>query len=49
VQPAPPRDRSIVLVVANTTSDERRFGVAWRGKALAYMLPAGAVATLRWL
>jgi glucosylceramidase len=45
--PAP--DGSIVLVVANTTSDERQFGVAWRGKALAYTLPAGAVATLRWL
>jgi glucosylceramidase len=41
-------DRSIVLVVANTASDERRFGVAWRGKALAYTLPAGGVATLRW-
>jgi glucosylceramidase len=42
-------DGSIVLVVANTASDERRFGVAWRGKALAYTLPAGGVATLRWL
>ena len=41
-------DGSIVLVLANTANDERRFGVAWRRKALAYTLPGGGVATLRW-
>ncbi len=41
-------DRSTVLIVVNTTADERRFVVGWAGQALVYLLPAGAVATLRW-
>jgi len=28
---------------------ERRFVVRWGGNTLVYALPAGAVATLRWL
>jgi glucosylceramidase len=41
-------DRSTVLIVVNTTAEQRRFVVRWASKALVYALPAGAVATLRW-
>jgi glucosylceramidase len=41
-------DGSTALIVVNTADAERRFVVQWRGKALVYLLPAGAVATLRW-
>jgi hypothetical protein len=34
--------------VLNSAAVERRFAVRWAGKALVYVLPAGAVATLRW-
>jgi glucosylceramidase len=42
-------DRSRVLIVVNTGTAEQRFVVRWLGKTLTYALPAGAVATLRWL
>ena len=42
------RDGSSVVVVVNGTTDEQRFSVRSRGRVLDYMLPAGAVATLRW-
>jgi glucosylceramidase len=41
-------DSSTVLIAVNTDVAERRFAVRWRGKTLQYLLPAGAVATLRW-
>jgi glucosylceramidase len=41
-------DSSTVLIAVNTDVAERRFAVRWRDKTLLYMLPAGAVATLRW-
>ena len=41
-------DGSTALIVVNTAVEERRFAVRWAGKALVYLLPAGAVATLRW-
>jgi glucosylceramidase len=41
-------DGSTVLIVVNTDAAERRFVVRWAGRALVYVLPAGAVATLRW-
>lgn len=41
-------DSSTVLIAVNTDVAERRFAVRWRGKSLQYLLPAGAVATLRW-
>ena len=41
-------DNSRVLIVVNTEVAERRFVVRWAGKTLQYLLPAGAVATLRW-
>lgn len=41
-------DSSTVLIVVNTTAEERRFNVTRAGKSLVYVLPAGAVATLRW-
>ena len=42
-------DGSTVLIVVNTGAQDRRFAVRWAGKTLVYVLPAGAVATLRWL
>jgi glucosylceramidase len=42
-------DSSMALIVVNTDAAERRFVVRWAGKSLVYLLPAGAVATLRWL
>jgi glucosylceramidase len=42
-------DRSRVLIVVNTADGDRRFAIRWSGKTLVYTLPAGAVATLRWL
>jgi hypothetical protein len=39
----------MALIVVNTDAAERRFVVRWAGKSLVYLLPAGAVATLRWL
>jgi glucosylceramidase len=42
-------DRSRVLIVVNTAAGEQRFAVRSAGKTLVYVLPAGAVATLRWL
>jgi len=41
-------DSSTALIVVNTDVADRRFAVRWRGKTLVYLLPAGAVATLRW-
>jgi glucosylceramidase len=41
-------DSSTVLIVVNTTAEQRRFVVRWTSKSLVYALPAGAVATLRW-
>jgi len=41
-------DSSRVLIVVNTDAADRRFAVRWAGKTLEYLLPAGAVATLRW-
>jgi len=41
-------DSSVALIVVNTDAAERRFAVRWAGKMLVYVLPAGAVATLRW-
>jgi glucosylceramidase len=41
-------DSSTVLIVVNAAAEERRFAVRWAGKSLVYVLPAGAVATLRW-
>jgi glucosylceramidase len=41
-------DASTALIVVNTAPTERRFAVRWAGKTLTYVLPAGAVATLRW-
>ena len=41
-------DSSTVLIVVNAAPEERRFNVAAAGKSLVYLLPAGAVATLRW-
>jgi glucosylceramidase len=43
------RDNTRVLIVVNTAAEERRFVVRSAGDALVYVLPAGAVATLRWL
>ena len=43
------RDNSRVLIVVNTAPEERRFVVRSAGSTLVYVLPAGAVATLRWL
>jgi len=42
-------DGSRVLIVINTAAMEQRFVVRWGGNTLVYGLPAGAVATLRWL
>jgi len=42
-------DGSRVLIVVNTAAEEQRFAVRSAGKTLIYVLPAGAVATLRWL
>lgn len=41
-------DRSSVLIVVNTTGEQRQFGVRWRGRGLEYVLPPSAVATFRW-
>jgi glucosylceramidase len=41
-------DGRAALIVLNSAAVERRFAVRWAGKALVYVLPAGAVATLRW-
>jgi glucosylceramidase len=41
-------DGSTALIALNTDVVERRFAVRWAGKTLVYVLPAGAVATLRW-
>jgi glucosylceramidase len=41
-------DGSTALIVVNAGVAERRFVVRWAGKTLVYLLPAGAVATLRW-
>ena len=42
-------DGSRVLIVVNTADGEQRFAVRSGRKTLIYVLPAGAVATLRWL
>lgn len=42
-------DRSTVLIVVNPAAEERRFAVKWAGRSLVYVLPAGAVTTLRWV
>jgi len=42
-------DSSRVLIVVNTGAAEQRFAIRWSGRTLIYALPAGAVATLRWL
>ena len=42
------RDGSTVVVVVNTSPDERRFGLRSHGRRAEYALPAGALATLRW-
>jgi glucosylceramidase len=39
-------DGSIVLVAYNNGTTASRFGVAWKGRALTYTLPAGAMVTL---
>ncbi len=41
-------DGSTALIVVNTNAQECRFTVRWGGKGLVYVLPGGAVATLRW-
>ena len=41
-------DRSSVLIVVNTTGEQRQFSVRWRGRGLEYVLPPSAVATFRW-
>jgi len=41
-------DGSTALIVLNTDVADRRFAVRWGAKSLVYVLPAGAVATLRW-
>ena len=42
------RDGSSVLIVVNTTTDDREFSVRSHGRVAEYALPAGALATLRW-
>jgi len=41
-------DGSKVLIVVNTTDQERTFDVRWSGQSLRYVLPAGAVVTFSW-
>jgi glucosylceramidase len=41
-------DGSIVLLVLNSSGAPLPFNIAWRGQFASYVLPAGAVATLRW-
>jgi glucosylceramidase len=41
-------DGSIVLLVLNSSGGPVPFNIAWRGEFASYILPAGAVATLRW-
>ena len=41
-------DGSLALIVVNTEPADRRFVVRRADRALVYILPAGAVATLRW-
>jgi glucosylceramidase len=42
-------DGSKVLVVLNTAAAEVAFAIHTGGKSILYALPAGAVATIRWL
>ena len=42
-------DGSRVLIAVNTATAEQRFAVQWADSRVIYGLPAGAVATLRWL
>ncbi len=41
-------DGSKVLIVVNTTAQERTFAVRWSGDAFRYTLSAGSVATFLW-
>ena len=41
-------DGSKVLIVLNTAAMEVSFGVHSGGKTILYVMPAGAVVTLRW-
>ena len=41
-------DGSVVLLVLNSSGAPLPFNIAWRGEFASYVLPAGAVATLRW-
>lgn len=42
-------DGSCVLLVLNASTESRTFAVRWKGQGTPCTLPAGAVATLRWL
>jgi glucosylceramidase len=41
-------DGSTALIVVNTEPADQRFALQWAGQSLELVLPAGAVATLRW-
>ncbi len=41
-------DGSKVLIVVNTTAQERTFAVRWSGQSFRYVVPAGAVVTFFW-
>jgi len=41
-------DGSVVLLVLNSSGAPLPFNIAWRGEFASYVLPASAVATLRW-
>ncbi len=43
-----PDDGSKVLIVVNTTAQERTFAVRWSGQSFRYVVPAGAVVTFFW-
>jgi glucosylceramidase len=41
-------DGSIVVLALNSSGGPLPFNIAWRGQFASYVLPPGAVATLRW-
>lgn len=41
-------DRSIALIVLNGANENRQFSIQYKGKLVAYELPAASVMTLTW-